>query len=96
MVSVNHLEDPRNEASVGKLIDDVIIEVVNEEILVSGPNVMIGYWNNVEKTNEVIVERNGKKWYKTGDSGEIKDGFLYINSRINDNYKLSNGKFDTS
>jgi long-chain acyl-CoA synthetase len=93
MISVNHYNNPRNIDSVGKILDNVIVEIVNNEIQVSGPNVMIGYWNNIEKTNEAIVERNGKKWYKTGDSGEIKDGFLYINSRINDNYKLSNGKF---
>ena len=93
MVSVNHYNNPRNIDSVGEILDNIIVEIVNNEIQVSGPNVMLGYWNNIEKTNEVLVERYGKKWYKTGDSGEVKDGFLYINSRINDNYKLSNGKF---
>ena len=34
MVSVNHLTFPRNEESVGKIIDDVIVEVLNDEILV--------------------------------------------------------------
>jgi len=93
MISVNHYNNPRNIDSVGEILDNIIVEIVNNEIQVSGPNVMLGYWNNIEKTNEVLVERYGKKWHKTGDSGEVKDGFLYINSRINDNYKLSNGKF---
>ena len=93
MVSVNHHSSPRNIASIGKILDDIIVEIVNEEIQVSGPNVMKGYWNNEEKTNEVIINRNGKNWYKTGDSGILKDGFLYYNGRISENYKLNNGKF---
>lgn len=93
MVSVNHMNDPRNEESVGKLIDDVTVEVLNEEILVSGPNVMKGYWNNQDATNEVLVQHNDKTYYKTGDSGYVKDGYLHLTGRISDNYKMSNGKF---
>ena len=93
MVSVNHLENPRNEESVGKLIDDVIVKVVNDEILVSGPNVMKGYWNNDTATKEVLVNYNQRKFYKTGDSGYVKDGFLFLTGRISENYKMSNGKF---
>ena len=93
MVSVNHHTDPRNILSIGKILDDIIVEIIDNEIQVSGPNVMKGYWNNKEKTNDVIVNRNGKRWYKTGDSGTVKDGFLYYNGRISENYKLSNGKF---
>jgi long-chain acyl-CoA synthetase len=93
MVSVNHMNDPRNEESVGKLIDDVIVEVLNEEILVSGPNVMKGYWNNQDATNEVLVQHKDKTYYRTGDSGYVKDGYLFLTGRISDNYKMSNGKF---
>ena len=93
MVSVNHLTSPRNEVSVGKLLDDVIVEVIDKEIQVSGPNVMKGYWNDEEGTNKVLVERDGKIFYKTGDSGRIINGYLFLEGRISENYKLTNGKF---
>ena len=87
------MNDPRNEESVGKMIDDVTVEVLNEEILVSGPNVMKGYWNNQDATNEVLVQHKDKTYYRTGDSGYVKDGYLHLTGRISDNYKMSNGKF---
>ena len=93
MISVNHFQEPRDEKSIGKHLDDLIVEIVENEIQVSGPNVMMGYWNNIEATNKCLVKRNNKIWYKTGDSGIMQNGFLYYQGRINDNYKLSNGKF---
>mgnify|MGYP006083734257 CR=1 FL=1 len=51
------------------------------EILVKGENVMLGYWNNEEETNKVII--NG--WLHTGDIGEIDiDGNLKIIDRKKD------------
>uniref|UniRef100_A0A6C0AVR6 AMP-dependent synthetase/ligase domain-containing protein n=1 Tax=viral metagenome TaxID=1070528 RepID=A0A6C0AVR6_9ZZZZ len=93
MISVNHYSHPRNIYSIGKILDNIEVHIENGEILVSGPNIMKGYWNNLEKTNEVLINRNNKLWYKTGDSGYLRKGFLYYNGRIGDNYKLSNGKF---
>lgn len=93
MVSVNHLTEPRDITSIGKLLDDILVEIIDGEIQVSGPNIMLGYWNNEEATNKVLVKREEKIWYKTGDSGSIKDGFLFYEGRISENYKLSNGKF---
>jgi long-chain acyl-CoA synthetase len=93
MVSVNHFESPRNMESIGKILDGVSVEIVDGEIQVSGPNVMLGYWNHEEATSQVLVEREGKTWYKTGDSGSMNDDFLYYEGRISENYKLSNGKF---
>ena len=55
---------------------------------------MKGYWNNEEATNNVLIERNNKVWYKTGDSGYLDDTkMLFYNGRISENYKMSNGKF---
>lgn len=93
MISVNHFESPRDMNSIGKILDNVNVEIVNGEIQVSGPNVMQGYWNQDEATSQVLVERNGKTWYKTGDCGTIWNDFLYYEGRISENYKLSNGKF---
>ena len=93
MVCVNHMEYPRDEKSVGKILDNVLVEIIDNEIQVSGPNVMKGYWNNEKATKEVLVERDNKIWYKTGDGGYVKDGFLFYTGRNSYNYKLSNGKF---
>ena len=93
MVCVNHMNDPRNEESIGKLLDGVLAEIVDGELQVSGSNVMQGYWEQPDETQKVIIERDGKTWYKTGDAARIEDGFVYYEGRIGDNYKLSNGKF---
>ena len=93
MVSVNHITNPRNEESVGFLLDKVLIEIINEEICVSGPNIMKGYWGNEKATNEALIKKDDKIFYKTGDKGYIEKNFLFYEGRIKENYKLSNGKF---
>ena len=51
-------------------------------ILFSGPQVMLGYLNAPEKTADVIVQLDNKRWYKTGDKGHLdQDGFLTIVDR---------------
>ncbi|MGS2724795.1 acyl-[ACP]--phospholipid O-acyltransferase [Porticoccus sp. GXU_MW_L64] len=58
-------------------------------ILVGGGQVMTGYLDDPEKTAEVIVERDGIRWYKTGDKGCIdSDGFLTIVDRYSRFAKL--------
>ena len=93
MISVNHIISPRDIESIGKIMDNLDVIIENNEILVSGPSIMKGYWNDIETTNKVLIEKNGKIYYKTGDSGIIQNNFLYYKGRINDNYKLNNGKF---
>jgi long-chain acyl-CoA synthetase len=93
MVSVNHMEFPRDINSVGKILDGIIVEIINNEICVCGPNVMKGYWNNIEASNDAFISKDNKIFYKTGDAGYVKDNFLFITGRISENYKLSNGKF---
>ncbi len=51
-------------------------------ILIGGTQVMTGYLNDEKRTNDVIVELDGKRWYKTGDKGHVdEDGFLTIVDR---------------
>jgi long-chain acyl-CoA synthetase len=68
---------------MGKILDDILVDIVDNEIQVSGPNIMEGYWNEPIQLSEVLINRNNKLWYKTGDSGYIKNDFLYYTGRIN-------------
>ena len=60
------------------------------EIVVYGPNIMLGYWNNPEATAEVMTEDGG---FRTGDLGQVDDGFLMITGRVKEQFKLQNGKY---
>lgn len=69
-----------------KIVDDITLEELPSRkaglILIGGHQVMQGYLNQDEKTNEVIVNINGIRYYKSGDKGFVdKDGFLYIIDR---------------
>lgn len=66
------------DGSVGKILQDVNVKIENNEILVSGNTVMLGYWNDQRATNEVC--KNG--WLKTGDLGYVdSEGFLFLTGR---------------
>ena len=78
--------------TVGKPIRNVKIRTARDgEIEVSGPNVMLGYYNKPEATREVFTDDG---WFKTGDIGTIdKDGFLKITDRKKELFKTSGGKY---
>lgn len=61
------------------------------EILVKGPNVMIGYFKKPESNKDVFTEDG---WYRTGDIGHFTNKwFLKITDRKRDIFKTSNGRF---
>jgi long-chain acyl-CoA synthetase len=77
--------------TVGKLLPYVQVKLSPEgEILVKGPNVMVGYYNNPKATEEVI---DSDGWLHTGDVGVFdEDNYLRITDRIKELIIMSNGK----
>ncbi|MDK2876764.1 MAG: long-chain acyl-CoA synthetase [Archaeoglobaceae archaeon] len=55
------------------------------ELVVSGPQVMKGYWNRPRETEEVFFYADGMKWLRTGDIAKMdEDGYFYIVDRLKD------------
>lgn len=77
--------------TVGKAIEHVELKIAEDgEILIKGPNVMMGYYKDPEKTDEVMTG----DYFHTGDKGEIDDeGFLKITGRKKEMFKTSGGKY---
>ncbi|MGI9529331.1 MAG: AMP-dependent synthetase/ligase [Acidimicrobiia bacterium] len=89
----------RRLGSVGQTIPDVSVEIDTDitgdqeigEIVVHGPNVMLGYYNLPEEDAAVFTDNHG---FRTGDLGHVDaDGYLFIRGRIKEQYKLENGKY---
>ena len=81
--------------SIGVPLENVAVEIVNKdengigELRAKGPNVMLGYYENEEETNNVLKEG----WFYTGDLGyKDKDGFIFITGRQKNMIVLKNGK----
>jgi long-chain acyl-CoA synthetase len=82
----------RKIGSVGKQIPGVKVSIGAEhEIIVHGPNVMLGYHNRKEDNDAVFTADGG---FRTGDMGRLDDdGFLFVTGRLKEQYKLENGKY---
>ena len=77
--------------SVGKPIPGTSIKIAEDgEVLIRGPIVMQGYWQNDAANEEVF---DGERWFKTGDLGKLDDeGFLYIVGRKKELIVTAGGK----
>ncbi len=92
VVSVNCADnDGIRIGTVGRPLNNVEVKIAEDgEILVKGPNVMLGYYNKEEATNEVLKDG----WFHTGDIGRIEEGnFLRITDRKKEIFKTSGGKY---
>ncbi|ARV06046.1 long-chain fatty acid--CoA ligase [Polaribacter sp. SA4-10] len=92
---VTSVNDERNGGfkvgTVGKVIEGVEIKIAETgEILIKGPNVMLGYYKDPEKTAAVIKDG----YFYSGDKGEVDiNGFLKITGRTKEMFKTSGGKY---
>ena len=90
-VSCNHLGEPFTVGGVGIPIEGIDIKISDEgEVLLKGPTITKGYYNREDLTKQAFTEDG---YFKTGDSGYLKDGELFLKERIKDLYKTSNGKY---
>jgi len=87
----------KKEGSIGPPIPSTLAGIVDPEtneflpigeigeLVVSGPQVMKGYWKRPEETEEVFFEAGGYRWLKTGDIARMdEDGWFYIVDRTKD------------
>ena len=90
-VSCNHLGEPYTVGGVGIPIEGIDVRISSEgEVLLKGPTITRGYYNRDDLTKAAFTEDG---YFKTGDSGYLKDGELFLKERIKDLYKTSNGKY---
>jgi long-chain acyl-CoA synthetase len=93
VISVNDMRDGGFKiGTVGKMLADTDVKIAEDgEIMINGPQRMMGYFKDEEKTKEAIDE-NG--YFHTGDIGEIDaEGFLKITDRKKEMFKTSGGKY---
>jgi len=93
VISVNHKTYPMMKfGTVGPVLKNVEVKIAKDgEILMKGPNLMLGYYKSQEKTAEVI-DKDG--WFHTGDIGELHEhNILKITDRKKEIFKLSTGKY---
>ncbi|AWW73169.1 dicarboxylate--CoA ligase PimA [Erythrobacter sp. KY5] len=98
VVSTNPYEGTRKKGTIGQLVAGTEIILLDKEdpsklapdgepgeLAIHGPQVMRGYWQRPETDAEIFVERDGKRYLRTGDVAVMdEDGFLEIVDRIKD------------
>jgi O-succinylbenzoic acid--CoA ligase len=79
-----------SETSGGCVYDGVPVgrtrvEIVDGQVELTGPSLALGYLGDDSRTAAVFVERDGERWYRTGDAGSVSDeGALTVTGRLDD------------
>jgi long-chain acyl-CoA synthetase len=97
--AVSHITPPDRPkvGSFGVPIPNVLAAIVDPEtnaflppgevgeLIISGPNIMEGYWQQPEETARTLVELEGRKWLKTGDLARMdEEGYFFFYDRKKD------------
>lgn len=94
VISVNHYGgDNIRIGTVGPVIENVKVKIApdDHEILIKGPNIMLGYYKNPDATKEAI---DAEGWFHSGDVGEfVENRFLKITDRKKEIFKTTSGKY---
>jgi long-chain acyl-CoA synthetase len=85
------LDDDINISSVGKIMPTLDVKIgENDEVMVKGGTVFMGYYKKPELTAEVMKDG----YFCTGDAGRLdENGYLFLTDRIKDIIKTSSGKY---
>jgi len=76
---------------VGIPIEGISIRISEEgEVLLKGPTITRGYYNREDLTRQAFTDDG---YFRTGDSGYLEGGELFLKERIKDLFKTSNGKY---
>lgn len=91
---INPVSNPKPQC-LGIPVFDVDSRIVNPdtleelgphetgEIVMAGPQIFLGYWNRPDETAQVFFERDGKRFFRSGDLGYYdEDGFFYLVDRL--------------
>ena len=90
VIATNTLSQNKT-GTVGPLFPEVQIKILSDgEICVQSKGIMQGYLNNPQATEEVLTKNH---WLKTGDLGNLSNGYLSIIGRKKELFKTSNGKY---
>ncbi|MFL0355207.1 long-chain fatty acid--CoA ligase [Erythrobacter sp. GH1-10] len=98
VVSANPYEGMRKKGTIGQVVPGTEVILLDKEdpsklapegepgeLAIHGPQVMRGYWNRPETDADVFVQRDGKRYLRTGDVAVIdEDAFIAIVDRIKD------------
>ncbi len=86
---VNPIDSIRYESIGLPFVEGLQVKIIDGELCLKGPTVMLGYYKDEEATKETITDG----WLHTGDLGYIdEDGYIYLNGRKNNMIVTSNGE----
>ena len=89
-ISAADFSRPDKAASVGKIVGGCEVRILDGEIQVKSPSVMMGYYKDPEETAKSLTEDG---WLRTGDLGYFdEEGFLFFTGRCKNLIVLSNGE----